>query len=114
LKRERNLRHDPVTILVGTATPEADSVLAEASPITHVTRDDPPMLLIHGSADAWVPPEQSLSLAEKLTRTGVVNHLINVRGARHGFELMVKFPQSRDLLPEILAFLENVWQVQFQ
>jgi acetyl esterase/lipase len=114
LMSERKLRRDPVTILIGGSTPDAESHLAEASPITHVTSDDPPMLLIHGSADAWVPPEQSLRMAERLARAGVPHHLINVPGARHGFELMVKFPQSRDLLPEILAFLENVWQVEFQ
>ena len=34
-------------------------------------------------------------------------------GARHGFETLFEEPQKRDLLPEILAFLESVWNVSF-
>ncbi len=40
-----------------------------------------------------------------------MERLIVVAGARHGFELHVRFPESRDLVPEILAFLDSVWQV---
>jgi hypothetical protein len=35
--------------------------------------------------------------------------LIVVEGARHGFETLFEHPAQRDLLPEIFAFLETVW-----
>ncbi len=69
------------------------------------------MLLLHGSDDTWVRPEQSSQMAEALERAGVPHRLIVVDGARHGFEAMVKEPVERDLLPEILAFLERIWNV---
>ena len=50
-------------------------------------------------------------MAEALERAGVPNRLIVVDGARHGFEAMVREPVERDLLPEILAFLERIWNV---
>ena len=84
--------------------------LDHVSPINHVSRDHVPTLLIHGTEDRWVPLEQSLRLDQALDEAGVSHRLLVVPGARHGFELVVKFPQTRNLLPEILAFLENVWQ----
>ena len=56
----------------------------QASPVTHVTADDPPILLIHGDQDDIVPFDQSVKFAEKLSQAGVPNMLIRVRGARHG------------------------------
>jgi dipeptidyl aminopeptidase/acylaminoacyl peptidase len=38
----------------------------EASPITHVTEDDPPFLLIHGERDEVVPVEQSQLMYDRL------------------------------------------------
>jgi dipeptidyl aminopeptidase/acylaminoacyl peptidase len=68
-------------------------------------------LLIHGTEDRWVPLEQSRRLDEALAQAGATHQLLIVPGARHGFGLTVKSPQTRNLIPEILAFLENVWQV---
>jgi len=56
----------------------------EASPITHVTSDDPPMLLIHGDADAVVPFAQSEQFARALRDAGVDVDLIRVEGGDHG------------------------------
>jgi acetyl esterase/lipase len=110
----RKLSNDPVRLLIGATLDEGLPRLRQASPMTHVTSDDAPMLLIHGSDDRWIPIEQSQRMAESLARAGVRHRLLAVPGARHGFELMVEFPEKRDLLPEILAFLENVWQVHSQ
>jgi len=111
LMASRHLAHEPVrTFLGGRAAERAESV-ADASPLNHVSRDDPPMLLLHGSDDLWVPPEQSVLMAEALKRAGVRHQLIVVPGARHGFDSWVKSPQDRDLQPEVLAFLESVWNV---
>jgi dipeptidyl aminopeptidase/acylaminoacyl peptidase len=82
-----------------------------ASSLEHVSRDDAPTLLVHGSDDRWVSLEQSRRMAESLSQAGVPGRLVVVEGARHGFELLVQFPETRDLLPEILAFLDSVWQV---
>jgi dipeptidyl aminopeptidase/acylaminoacyl peptidase len=70
------------------------------------------MLLVHGTDDRWVSPAQADEMAERLSAAGVFNRLILVPGARHGFEFQIRYPQNRDLLPEVLCFLERVWQVR--
>jgi acetyl esterase/lipase len=62
---------------------------ADASPVTHVSADDPPFLIVQGSADPLVTPVQSQSLASRLSSVGVKNRLITVPGAGHGFGLRI-------------------------
>lgn len=57
--------------------------IVQASPITHVTPDDPPFLLIHGDRDELVPVEQSQLMYDRLVQTGVPAQLIIVRNAGH-------------------------------
>jgi acetyl esterase/lipase len=57
--------------------------VAEASPITHVTPDDPPFLLIHGERDELVPVEQSQLMYEQLLRANVPVQIIVVQNAGH-------------------------------
>jgi acetyl esterase/lipase len=57
----------------------------EASPISHVTPDDPPFLLIHGDRDELVPVEQSQLMYERLVQERVPAQLVVVKNARHSF-----------------------------
>ena len=59
--------------------------IVEASPITHVTPDDPPFLLIHGDMDTVVPVEQSQLLYERLAQANVPAQLVIVNNADHSF-----------------------------
>jgi acetyl esterase/lipase len=96
-------------LLIGAEPAAARRRYEAASPLRHVSPGDPPMLLIHGSDDRLVPPDQSQLLASALERAGVAHRLIVVAGARHGFGFRVG---PRDLLPEVLAFLDSVWNQQ--
>jgi acetyl esterase/lipase len=80
---------------------------ADASPVTHVTAGSPPMLILQGTADTLVTPDQPRSLSTALTDAGVGNRVITVPGAPHGFEFQ---PSGRKSLPGILDFLRGVWQ----
>ena len=55
------------------------------SPITYVSKDNPPILLIHGDQDKLVPIQQSELLISKLKELGVPNKLYVVEGKGHGF-----------------------------
>lgn len=55
-----------------------------ASPLTHVTADDPPMLLLHGDADTVVPFEQAELMEKGLRAAGVAVRLLRVPGGGHG------------------------------
>jgi acetyl esterase/lipase len=57
--------------------------LAEASPINHVTADDPPFLLIHGDRDSVVPYEQSQLMYDRLVQTNVPAQLVTVQNGDH-------------------------------
>ena len=63
---------------------EEARLLSEASPITYVTADDPPVLMIHGDADPTVPYERSVDMHAALQAVGVESHLITVHGGGHG------------------------------
>jgi acetyl esterase/lipase len=56
----------------------------DAAPLTHVTADDPPFLLIHGDADKTVPYSQSEAMEAALKAVGVTVKLVRVPGADHG------------------------------
>jgi len=56
----------------------------EASPISHVSADDPPFLLLHGDADQAIPFEQAESMAGALRKVGVEVKLLGIRGGGHG------------------------------
>jgi acetyl esterase/lipase len=62
-----------------------DAARADASPITHVTPDAPPFLLVHGTTDWLVPYDQSEQLHAALTAAGVDSRLVPVEGAEHIF-----------------------------
>jgi acetyl esterase/lipase len=56
----------------------------DAAPLTHVTADDPPFLLIHGDADRTVPYNQSEGMEAALKKAGVTVKLVRVPGGDHG------------------------------
>lgn len=56
----------------------------DAAPVTHVTADDPPFLLIHGDADKTVPYNQSEIMEAALKAVGVTVKLVRVPGGDHG------------------------------
>jgi len=57
----------------------------EASPISHVTSDDAPILLVHGDADETVLFSQSEHMLAKLQMAGVPAKLLRIEGGGHGF-----------------------------
>lgn len=60
-------------------------LLRLASPIAHVDRNDPQMLLIAGTADQTVPPAQSRTMSDALSKAGVPTQLILIPDVGHSF-----------------------------
>ena len=60
------------------------------SPITHVSKDDPPTLILHGDADKLVPIQQGETLVKALTDVGVEARLVVHKGGAHGWDGIVK------------------------
>jgi acetyl esterase/lipase len=74
----------------------------EASPVNHVTPDDPPFLLLHGDADRTVPFQQSEIMEAALRKAGVPVKLIRVPGGGHGSA----FPGAKEKMDWAAAALE--------
>jgi dipeptidyl aminopeptidase/acylaminoacyl peptidase len=60
-------------------------MLREFSPVTHVTADDPPTILIHGDADKAVPLQQSRRLIDRLNEANVAARLVVREGMAHAW-----------------------------
>ena len=81
--REFKRENDSLAPITGEARLE---IGRKISPMTHVSSDDPPVLLIHGDADELVPYQQSEILAAKLKEVGVEAELVNRPGKAHGWD----------------------------
>ena len=62
------------------------AIFVDCSPITHVSRDDPPTLLLHGDQDPTVPIQQSRVFLRRMQDTGAVCRLIEFPGKWHGWD----------------------------
>jgi hypothetical protein len=57
--------------LLGASAEEAPARYYDASPVTHVSTDDPPFSILHGRTDWMVDIEQSRALRDALQQRGV-------------------------------------------
>ncbi|MBI3097590.1 MAG: alpha/beta hydrolase [Planctomycetes bacterium] len=78
-------RGSAVTRFLGGEMKGREELYRQASPVTHIGGDDPPVLVIHGDKDETVPYSQSEALFEKLGQGKVEALLIQVENAGHGF-----------------------------
>ncbi len=76
-----------------------------ASPVSYVTPDDPPFLIIHGDHDSLVPVGQSWELHGALQRAGVPSTIHVIVGGGHGdhFDYKEIGPMVRDFFEKILV-----------
>jgi dipeptidyl aminopeptidase/acylaminoacyl peptidase len=86
-----------------------DEVLRIGSPVTHLTAASPPILTLHGKADATVDHHQALELDRVARERGARHEMLLLEGVGHTFDLQTwaKKPLPRDLRPVVLGFLEQ-------
>jgi dipeptidyl aminopeptidase/acylaminoacyl peptidase len=74
----------PESQLVGGPIQENKEKTARANPVTYVTKDAPPFLVVHGNQDPLVPYQQSILLVNALLVAGADVKFYTVIGAGHG------------------------------
>ena len=79
-----SVRVPALDLLLGTQ-PDAVPALARlASPVFHVDKNDPPLLLLHGDQDPQMPVSQALELLGAYQKAQAPAQLEIVHGAAHG------------------------------
>ena len=86
-----NSTNDPYSQLIGVPLETTEKSRA-ASPVTYLSEDDPPVLILHGTHDTLVPYAQSVQFADALREKGVSVWLQTLHGAGHGGPAFTKAP----------------------
>ncbi len=81
---DHNAPGSPESKLVGGPVQETKNVARAASPVTYVSADDPPFLIVHGDRDMTVPYDQSERLHAALREAEADTTFITVQGGGHG------------------------------
>lgn len=58
-------------------------LMKDVSPISFASKDDPPMMQVHGDADIIVPIEHARNLHKKLQSIGATSELVVISGGNH-------------------------------
>lgn len=73
----------PESLLMGFNIMRHTKEAIEKTPVSKVTKDAPPFLIIHGTDDHTVPFEQSVTLYDELMKNGCDVDFIALKGADH-------------------------------
>ncbi|MFP6901616.1 MAG: alpha/beta hydrolase fold domain-containing protein [Opitutales bacterium] len=99
-----NIDHDapnsPESQLLGGAVQENKKTANQASPMTYVSKDDAPTLIVHGTEDPTVPFNQAKIFHAALQKVGVESNFLPMKGMGHGLSGPVVDARVR-------AFLES-------
>jgi acetyl esterase/lipase len=79
-----SVRVPALKLLLGGQPTERADLAKLASPVAHVDKDDPPLLLIHGDADPQMPPQQSLEFAKAYEALNLPVQYARIAGGKHG------------------------------
>jgi acetyl esterase/lipase len=99
-------RLDPKTVTLDLITDETkrEEIGREISPISHVAKDNPPTLIVHGDKDALVPLQQAQIMEAKMKEAGATCELIVKKGGGHDGALVKEnFPRAIDWFDKYLA-----------
>jgi acetyl esterase/lipase len=107
-----DLRLLPPTAFDGTTRPrlfdrravDLPALMADASPITHISSSSPPCLLVHGDRDQALPALHSERFHQALSAAGVESTCQIVSGADHCFEGYREVP---GLIDGAISYLQD-------
>jgi len=95
---DRTMPDYPEALLIGGRVQDVPYAAKHASPVTYISKDDPPFLTAHGTKDPLVPFAQATELHEILKKAGVSSVLLTMQNGGHGFA-------SKDLDDTVKRFL---------
>jgi acetyl esterase/lipase len=96
-----------IAYLLGGAISEKSALAMEADPITHVTSDDPPFMIVHGENDGTVNVSRSRALYHALEEAGVDVTYIEVENEGHHFTILEKDGSHGEEFVETMRFFKE-------
>ena len=90
--------------ILGGTLEEVPELFRQAAPTTHASADDPPVLILHGTADTTIPVYHAHHLEKAFQKAGVEFETRIVIGAPHSFHLK---SEQADLRPLVLQFFDK-------
>lgn len=88
LTTEYARNHDLVTSFIARPYNESPELYVEASPVSWLDENDPPTLILHGTADRLVPVSQSDDLKARLDALGVPCRYYRLPGWPHTMDIV--------------------------
>lgn len=88
------------------AEPCSDDQADAISPLTQLSADFPPTMIVHGTHDTLIRPENSQRLTDALSRLGVVSELVTFAECGHEFDAAPSY--AAVLAAHIDIFLRQV------
>jgi acetyl esterase/lipase len=82
-----------------------EDFIKSVSPIYYLSKNSPPIFIVHGDSDPTVPYQQSVDLYKKLQKLGVKSEFMTVPGGLHG-----KFDKEKnnEINKSIIEFLKSI------
>jgi acetyl esterase/lipase len=96
-----NVPESPESLLLGCTITSCPEKVKAANPIAYVGKDDPPFLILHGTADCSVAPAESQLLFDALLKAGVRASLHLLPGLAHGDRRFVT-PENEKLVNDFI------------
>lgn len=94
-----SVREPALDLLLGAQPDKVPDLARLASPVFHVDKNDPPLLLFHGDQDPQMPINQSHQLQGAYERAGAKVTFKVLHGAAHGGKIFYE--------PEQIAFIKD-------
>ncbi len=89
--------------------PEDEEIYKQRSPIHHIEQLSTPMVILQGSEDPIVPPNQAHLMAKKLKENDIPHALIEFSDEGHGFR---KAPNITKAIESELAFFAQIFKFE--
>ena len=98
-----SVRVPALDLLLGAQPDDVPALARLASPVFHVDKNDPPLLLLHGDQDPQMPVNQALELLGAYQKARVPAQLEIIHGAAHGGAMFY----DEERLAVVRKFLRN-------
>lgn len=93
---------------LGGTPQEKPDAYKQASPMHHVSKDTAPVLILHGDEDKLVPLIGSQRFADALTKAGVENQLVVLKGVGHIYQM----GHGEEVRQEMVKFFDKYMKKQ--